>query len=278
MKTRSKFLVTFIVLSTFLMQNTNAQFLKKLKNRIQEKAENVIVEKTSDKVAEKTSNSLDKIFDSNPFGTGANKVEPDLVPDSYNFSWKYSMLMKTKDGDITFDYFLQPEEPYFGFNMPTVEGKEIMGDLFMVMDNGRKITVTYIKSDQNSMAMASSMPDDIDLEEMEDTSGDFNYQILPEKEIMGYTCKGVKATNDEYEMIMYFTTEAPVSFNDIYKNKQSNIPEGLKKYFKENERSLMLEMKMTDKKKSKNSATMECIGLEEVQKQIDKSNYKFMNY
>ena len=36
-------------------------------------------------------------------------------------------------------------------------------------------------------------------------------------------------------------------------------------------------MKMIDKKKNKNSATMECTGLEEVQKQIDKNNYSFMN-
>jgi len=273
---KAKCIICVIAL-LFITNNSQAQFLKKLKNKIQEKAENVIVEKTSDKVAEKTSNSLDNAFNMNPFGKGANKVEPSLIPDYYNFSWKYSMLMKTNQGDITFDYFLQPGESYFGFNMPTMENKAAMGDLFMVMDNGRKITITFIKSDKNSMAMASSMPDDLDFEDTNDKAGDFNYEILPDKKIMGYTCKGVKATSEDYEMTMYFTTEAPVSFNDIYKNKQSNIPEGLKKYFKENERSLMLEMQMTDRKKSKNNATMECIGLEEVQKQIDKSNYNFMN-
>ena len=273
---KAKFIACVIVL-LFITNNSQAQFLKKLKQRIQEKSENIFVEKTSDKVAERTSNSLDKAFDFNPFGQGANKVEPSLIPDYYDFSWKYSMLMKTEHGDITFDYFLQPGEPYFGFNMPTMENKAAMGDLFMVMDNGRKITITFIKSDKNSMAMASSMPDDLDFEDANDKAGDFKYEILPEKEIMGYTCKGIKATNDAHEITMYFTTEAPVSFNDIYKNKQSNIPEGLKKYFKENERSLMLEMKMIDKKKGKNNATMECIGLEEVQKQIDKSNYNFMN-
>ena len=73
--------------------------------------------------------------------------------------------------------------------------------------------------------------------------------MLPEKEIMGYICKGVKATNEEYEITMYFTADAPVSFSDIYKNEQSNIPEGLKKYFKDNEHALMLEMEMIDQKK-----------------------------
>ncbi len=277
MKTRSKFLVTVVLFSTILIQTTNAQFLKKLKQRVEQKVENVIVEKTSDKAAEKASNSLDNVFNMNPFGGGSSKIDPSEIPNSYSFSWKYSMKMTTKEGDITFDYFLQPKQPYFGFNLPTTEGKKMTGDMFMVMDNNLKVTIMYMHSEANSMMMVNGMPDDIDLEETADTSASFNYETLPNKKIMGYNCKGLKATNDEHEITMYFTNEAPVSFNDIYKNKQSNIPEGLKKYFKENEQSLMLEMKMIDKKKSKMNATMECIGLEEVLKMIKKSDYKTMN-
>lgn len=274
MKTK---LIACTVFLFFINHNIEAQFLKKLTQRIQEKTENVIVEKTADKVADKTSNSLDKVFEMNPFGKGGPKADPSVIPDSYSFSWKYSMKMTSKEGEITFDYFLQPGQPYFGFEMPTMENKKVMNDMFMVMDNNLKVTIMYMKTGENSMMMVNGMPDDLDLEETADTSASFNYEILPEKEIMGYTCKGVKATNQEYEITMYFTTDAPVSFSDIYKNKQSNIPEGLKKYFKENERSLMLEMKMVDKKKNKMNATMECIGLEEVQKEIYKSDYKTMN-
>jgi OOP family OmpA-OmpF porin len=49
----------------FGVTNLQAQFLKKLKNRIEQKVENVVVEKTSDKAAEETSNTLDTIFDGN---------------------------------------------------------------------------------------------------------------------------------------------------------------------------------------------------------------------
>lgn len=276
MKTK---LIACTVFLFLIHQNIEAQFLKKLKQRVEEKVENTIVEKTSDKAAEKTSNSLDKVFDINPFanGDGNSKVDPSVIPDSYNFSWKYSLKMITKDGEITFDYFLQPGQPYFGFDMPTMEDKKVMSNMFMVMDNNLKVTVMYLQSDKNAMMMVNGMPDDIDLEEAADKSASYSYEMLPNKTIMGYSCKGVKATSDEHEITMYFTTDAPVSFNDIYKNKRSNIPEGLKKYFKENEQSLMLEMEMIDKRKSKMNATMECIGLEEVQKSINKSDYKTMN-
>lgn len=272
---KAKFILCIVFL-LFINYNSKAQFLKKLKQRVEQKVENAIVEKTSDKAAEKASNSLDKVFDINPFGNGGSKVDASEIPESYNFSWKYSMKMTTKDGDITFDYFLQPGQPYFGFEMPTMEGKKAMSNMFMVMDNNKKVTIMYMQSDKNSMMMVNGMPDDLDLEETADKSASFTYETLPNKKIMGYNCKGVKATNQEHEITMYFTTDAPVSFNDIYKNKKSNIPEGLKKYFKENEQSLMLEMKMVDKKKSKMNATMECVGLEKVQKSINKSDYKTM--
>ncbi|NCP06735.1 MAG: DUF4412 domain-containing protein, partial [Flavobacteriales bacterium] len=54
-------------------QTTQAQLFKKLKQSIEQKVENVIIEKTSDKAAEKTSNSLDKVFDINPFSMGKDK-------------------------------------------------------------------------------------------------------------------------------------------------------------------------------------------------------------
>ena len=263
--------VVFLLALVGNVQQIEAQFFKKLKNRIKEKTEQVVVEKTANKVAEKASNSLDKAFEINPFSMGKGKADPNLVPDSYDFSWKYSLNMKTKEGDMVLDYFLQPGQPYFGFTTPLMES------MFTVMDNGRKITVMYMLSDKNSVMMTNSMPDDLDLEETDDKSASFAYESLPDKEIMGYNCTGVKATNDRYEISMYFTADAPVSFNDIYKKKNKNIPSGLKNYFGEDDYVLMLEMQMTDLKKDKMSATMECIGLEEVQKTIYKSDYNTMD-
>ena len=66
----------FIVCSFFLLfinYNSEAQLLKKLTKRIQEKTEDVIVEKTADKVADKTSESLDKVFDFNLLEKGVGK-------------------------------------------------------------------------------------------------------------------------------------------------------------------------------------------------------------
>ncbi|MCK0132580.1 DUF4412 domain-containing protein [Flavobacteriaceae bacterium F08102] len=251
----------------FCAQPSQAQFLKKLTDKVTQKVENTVVDKTANKAAEKVSKTMDKAFETNPFATMGNseKVSPENIADSYDFSWKYSLKMTTKDGNMVIDYYLKPDASYFGFTSMA------MKNMFTVMDNERKVMVMFMQSDQNPMILANSMPDNLDTQDTKTSS--FEFETLPNKNIMGYACKGIKATNDRYEIVMYFTSDAPVSFNDLYKKQHKNIPAGLENYFDKDDRVLMLEMQMTDLKKSKMSATMECVGLEKELKTIHKREY-----
>jgi hypothetical protein len=262
--------LTLLIIFFAGVQTSNAQLLKKLKNRIEQKVENVIVEKASDKAAEKASKSMDKVFDINPFGGGKEKADPASVADSYDFTWKYSLKMTSKEGEIIFDYYLKPDMSYFGFETP------LMGDMFMIMDNGNNVMVTFMKSADNNIGMVSKMNMDLVIDESKDESTSFRFETLPDKTIMGFLCKGMRAISERYEIEMYFTNEAPVSFDDIYKNQNKNMPSGLENYFKEKDHVLMIHMDMKDLKNDKHNAVMECIGLEEVKKLINKSDYRFM--
>ncbi|MGX1024211.1 DUF4412 domain-containing protein [Psychroflexus sp. MBR-150] len=265
----------FVTLTLYLLltQTVEAQFLKKLKNRVEQTVEDVVVDKTADKAAKKTAKTMDKAFDINPFANSGRKekANPGLVANSYDFTWKYSLKMSTKkEGEIVFDYYLKPDAPYFGFTSATME------NMFTIMDNGNKVIVMFMQSQGNNVGMVTQMPDDLDLEETKDQSKEFVFTSLPDKTINGYHCKGVKATNKDFEMDMYFTNEAEVSFDDIYKNQQTKIPRQVNDYFDKDEKLLMIYMDMKGLKKKKENMTMECIGLEEVSKTIKKSDYKFM--
>ena len=269
MKNQNYQILIVVVFLLFFIPTSQGQFLKKLQKRVEQKVENAVIEKTANKAAEKATKSMDKIFEGNPFGGGKEKADPALVADSYDFTWKYSLKMSTKDGAMVFDYYLKPDASYFGFT------SEVMTNMFTVMDNNHKITAMFMESEGNNVGMVMQMPD-IDLEDAKNTQDQFDFQTLPEKTINGYLCKGVKATNDGYEMIMYFTDEAEVSFDDIYKNNNTKIPPQLKNYFNPDDKILMISMDMTDLKNKKNNAQMECVGLEQVNKTIRKSDYKFM--
>lgn len=87
-----KILLITVILTSFGVSNSNAQFLNKLKKKVQEKTEEVIVNKVADKVADKaadkTSEAMDKLLNPdfgsmmNPMG---NKVDMSELPASYNF-------------------------------------------------------------------------------------------------------------------------------------------------------------------------------------------------
>lgn len=269
MKTKNCRLLLLLIYALFLLPTAHAQFLKKLQKRVEQKVENAVIEKAADKATEKATKSMDKAFDINPFGGSKEKADPSLVADAYDFTWKYSLKMTTKDGEIVFDYYLKPDTSYFGFT------SAVMESMFTVMDNTNKVTVMFMEAEGNNIGMVNQMPE-LDIEEANKESDQFKFEVLPDKTINGYHCKGVKATNEDYEMVMYFTNETEVSFDDIYKNKTTKIPAQLKDYFDPNDKVLMISMDMKNLKKKNENATMECIGLEEVQKSISKSDYKFM--
>lgn len=263
-------LIILIALTLASAQAAQAQFFKKLGKRVQQKVENTVVEKTANKAAEKTARSMDKVFEANPFGAGTKKGDPSVVENEYVFSWKYSLKISTKEGDVFFDYYLQPGAAYFGFTSPSIEG------VFTVMDNKNKVTAMFMASQGDNMGMVTQMVDDPEAEEMKDESAKFSFETLPAKVINGFDCKGIKATNEEMELVMYFTAEAEVSFDDIYRSRQANIPPELKEYFSKEESALMISMDMKSLKDSKMDAKIECVGLEKADKTILKSDYKFM--
>src|SRR5690606_29337696 len=104
-----------VLFSLFFVSTSQGQFLKKLQKRVEQRVEDAVIEKTANKAAEKATQSMDKMFDINPFGGSKEKADPALVADTYDFTWKYSLKMATKEGEIIFDYYLKPDVAYFGF-------------------------------------------------------------------------------------------------------------------------------------------------------------------
>ena len=247
-----------------------AQILKKLQKKVQDKIE----QKASDKAEEGTESSMEKALDANAMSIahGKNKVDPSLVPDSYSFSWKYSLEIQSENEKaMIMDYFLEPNAEYFGFKM----GES--GEMFMVIDSRNKLMITAFEQEKEKVAMASKMPDYSEMTSKENESDGFSYRSLPNKIIMGYNCKGIEATSADFGMVFYYTNEAKVSFSDMFRSQQKQkTPNVLKRYFKTGDRPLMMTMSMKDLKDKGKITTMKCVVLEKNSREFLKSDYKFM--
>lgn len=181
------------------------------------------------------------------------------------------MEMKAnKTKAITFDYYLQPGANYFGTSM-----KSSGTEMFMIMDNKSKITISAFEKRTKKMAIASKLTENIPIQKT--NLSKFTYQLLPNKVILGYNCKGVRAISKDYETTSYYTTEAKVDFSGLFNSQQcKGIPNPLPGFFKPNEKPLIMFMEYKDLKNPSNSGTMKCIALEKKIYNFNKADYQFM--
>ena len=263
---KKKILLVAVILTSFGVTHSNAQFLKKLKKKVLEKTEDVIINKAADKVADKASDKTGEAMDNllNPdFGSLMNpmgeKVDMSKLPASYKFDYRYAMKMSTQDGTIDMDYYLNKTEPYMGMKMFMGEDKNM--SMSMVFDEGNKALITYV----NGMAIATEMDLNEDIDEDEDMYKDFTFKELPNRQFLGYDCIGREMENDEYKFTVYIAPDVEAGFGNMFKSEHANIPPSMQKFSEEYKDGLMMYMKMVDKKNKdrKNaSATMECVAFE----------------
>lgn len=263
------------VLMAFCALPLQAQILKKLQKKIEQKVENTVTDKVADKAADEAGKSVDKMLDF-PTGNGENPmgyepVDHADIPEVYEFDWSYVMKIKTREGDMTMNYFLKKDASYFGFKLPD-------NDMHMVMDPSKNLNVMFMKSDGNNMVMATKIPEIPPGEMHEDkaTEDEYSFKKIGNKTIMGYDCSGYQGEDDEMIFTFYVTTEPDVGFGNFYKSDNANLPKGFDPKWMEDGNGIMMQMNMEGKKNSKDNVTMTCIALERKPYTIKKSDYNSM--
>lgn len=275
------FKLLILILTLLFTTVGQAQFLKKLVKRVKGTVKETTIMKAEEKAAEKTSMAADKILNINMKNmmrskTG-NPVDPSILPNIYDFDWKYSMQMETKDGSFIINYFLKPDVKYFA-SKPDMKQSGSTGDMYMVMDMDRNVNTIFMDMNGQRMAMTNSIPIALDFEKEDSLTDEYIFKEIGSKEIMGFTCKGFTMENNETKMIIYAAMEAPVSFSQIFGMKTDQVPKGFNsKWLDKIENSLVMEVQYINKKKKKNSLKMRCISLNEEFFSIDKNEYEFLN-
>lgn len=274
-----KHLTTSLTVLIFSISVTaNAQFLDRLGKKVTDRVENTIINKTTDKAGKETGKVMDEALESDggkkKKGAKKNTSKTETTPQktnsksslnsSYDFSYQYQMTMKTSEGNMVMDYFIQPKETYMGAKMSLQGMEQFMifenNNIHTFMDmNGMKITQTI-----NSLDFTQ----DVDYDEN-------NYKVseIPGKTILGYPCKGMKMENDQYEFKIYYTNDAPFGMTN-FMNSNQMYPKMASKAFNEN--TLMMEVEMKDKKNNKNNAKMECTLVKENKYSFSTAGYTSM--
>ncbi|MDT0647137.1 DUF4412 domain-containing protein [Zunongwangia sp. F260] len=267
-----KLLILF--LAVFMISNTTeAQFLKKLKNKVQEKVENAAIDNVSDKAADETNKSLNSMWEkklSDGNFMGAERVSPDEVPAAYDFTWTYNMHINSGSGEMDMLYHLKEGAPYFGIKM------QQQGEMFIVIDNENDLSVIFMTSGENKYLMASRFDIEETPEDNEDFYDDMEIKAIGNKTILGFDCQGYQGENEDYLIRFYVTDEAGIGFKGMFQNRQNNLPENFNPEWLQDGDVLLMEMEMQDKRKEKNNMSMTCTRIEKESVTFKKSNYNSM--
>lgn len=255
-------LIPCLMALLFLGTPARAQFLKKLGNKISNKVENAVTENIANKAASESEQALNKIYEIDLGGMEVNMGEPvanELIPEAYDFTWKYVMGITTDQGEMEMVYRFRENSPYFGMQMPN------MANMFMVMDQEREISVIYM----DGRVHATKMSADISEAAVKDHPTDaMSFEKIAGKTILGYECDGYRAESDEHIITMYITDQTGVGFSSVFQN-QKNLPKNFDPtWLKDN--SMLLEMQMEDKKDPGKLITMKCSSIEKTPFRITK--------
>ncbi|MFZ0489782.1 MAG: DUF4412 domain-containing protein [Salegentibacter sp.] len=267
--------IFLLILSLFLLSTTaEAQFLKKLKKKVERRVEDAVTDNVADKAANEADKSVNKMWTMDFGKSGVpmmgEPVDPELIPETYNFDWIYNMHIKTQGKDMDMLYHLKENQPYVGIEMPQAS------NMLMVMDSKNNISVMFMESNGNKMMTATQMNTDTSKESEDEFYKDAKLTKIGKKTILGYDCQGYQIENNEYIFKFYVTDETPINFTEVFAAQKKDMPTGFKEEWLKDGKGMMLEMNMTDKKRPENATQMTCTKLEKSPFSISKADYSNM--
>lgn len=272
------FCLLFIVSST----TTEAQFFKKLAEKVTEDAERSVTRKTSQKTSKGVEDGFDGIFSSKKsrpkskleaatHGLFANTEKPEA---NYTFKYRYKMQIVAEDQAIAMDYYFQPNSNYLGLAM-NQQGVQA----FTVFDYDKASVFNFMQHQGRKMLTALNLDSTaaLDTENNDFFESEYKVTKLPNKDFLGFSCEGKQLENSERQIIIYYTNKLEISFAQLLKasKQQETVPLNFENHLPNPDETMLMYMKTTEKKRRKKQvATIECTAFDQVNKTFTTAGYQ----
>ncbi len=187
------------------------------------------------------------------------KPNADAVRDVYTFDYAYELEVEVNGQKLEMTYHIKPGADYFGHSM------KLIPTAFEVSDIGRKLIFKSLGKAAKVLPLEDGKKGPV--------SSRHQYTKLPDKNILGYHCIGVKAESDTEIAILYFTNEAEAAYLELYKKLRVHQFVLRMADYGFTEKSLLMLSDIT-RKKDNGHAVIACTGFEKQPKTIRKADYK----
>jgi hypothetical protein len=219
---------------------------------------------------ERAGGILDILLSQTPKDVGGGKENSDIssmgeptpappdnnvkLPNSYQFAYQATIQVKSNQGTVETEYYLQPDETYYAKKST---GKDFTE--YVVYDNERNMEVYFAEIEGKKMRARKKM-DIFTKAKMLGAYRDApNRTVKPigNKSLLGYQCHGYEISTDAGITELWVTNEAPATmFGAMFTNraKQPNSP------FTEN--TMIMEVVFTSKESAEKNYQMVCTQIE----------------
>ena len=228
-----------LILSISLTENTQAQLLRRLKDKATQKVAERVEQRVDQKLQEIAYKQVDKTWDSvfgapNPQGNqGGSPSDGDYddempsytlpfslnsnvtTEDLYSFSSESVMEIISSDNDsdgpVLMKVYTNENGDYSGTAYETEESRREDGLMFIVYDYKNQAMVMMSESEEGKFSFAYDWSTDVDdsvdfsQEELDEYYGKF--ESLGTKTILGYECEGYKTKDEGSEYEFWVSTE-----------------------------------------------------------------------
>ncbi len=260
-----KLIILTVVLILSFNNEINAQFLKKLKYKVQQAAEDVVIDKAAQKAAQEAGKALDSLLEIDPNYQAKNEEQlqnmlmqsGDDIPIDEIYSFDTNVVYKVeyennkKPSTLDYSMWFSAKENYMAFEINntstnTSKGKQKSAGMLSIIDDKNQAMIIIMEEQKMAQIISSKTIKDIAIEEnQKDQIQNSEFPELKKtgktKKILGYFCEEYSSTNKDMIMNIWITQEVDLYQKNMFMNMSkslggsafSNVPESAKGFMME---------------------------------------------
>ncbi len=293
-----KLILLTLAISLSFSNETNAQFLKKLKKRVQQAAEEAIIDKTAEKAAQETGKAMDSLLEIDPSYQAKNQEHPQKmlmqtgekipVEEVYSFNtnvvYQMNFISDNKPSTIDYSMWFSDDENYMASEMKNItsgktKNKQMPMGMITIIDDKNKAMIMILEEQKIAQVISMDKIKEIAIEEdgeSLDTSFPNIKKTGKSKKILGYYSEEFTTQTEDETMSFWVTQDVKLYQKNMFLNmseslggiKFEDIPNAAKGF--------MMEMHFENKSNGE-KGSMVVTGIFNKAKTIVTKNYQLMN-
>ncbi len=271
----------FLLLLLGFTISANAQFFKKLGNKVEKAAEKAVERKAEQKTTKETNKAFDSTFNKkrkkNKSLSGMPSFSDSEPAANYTFNYRADMEIKTGGETMKMSYFLSESGNYLS---SMLDDKRMKDKSLMVMDFEREAMFTFMENDGEKIRMAMSLATASAYDQASNESNTKVTATGKSKKILNYNCQEYKMTGDDMYGTMWITKDVNARFpKNFYGMKQDKRNKNNTQAWMKDMNGWLMEMEMTDTSERKpQTMIMTCVFFGESNLSIDTKGYETLKF